>query len=319
METIATPVKSGPKDVFTHLLAIIALYISAVSFGALFFEFINRRFPDPLIFYAAGSTGAIRWAIASLVIVFPVYVWLSWFIAKDVAADPAKRELKIRKWLIYFTLFAAAVVIIGDLIALIYNFLGGDLTARFLLKVLAVLFVAAAVFGYYLWNLRSERMASRDPRMRLFVFGVVAVVVIATVAGFFTVGSPFAERMRRFDEQRVQDLQNIQWQIINYWQRKDKIPSSLEDLRDPISGFTPAVDPETASVYGYRAVEKLKFELCADFKTSSIETNRLGPKAAYRVSAPGATPENWAHNIGRVCFERVIDPELYKLEKPAPR
>lgn len=312
-----SPVKSSPKDVFTHLLAVITLYISAVSFGALLFEFINRRFPDPLIFYAAGSTGAIRWAIASLVIVFPVYVWLSWFIAKDIAANPVKREFKIRKWLLYFTLFLAAVVIIGDLIALIYNFLGGDLTARFLLKILAVLFIAAAVFGYYLWNLRSERMASQDPRMRLFVFGVTAIVVVAIVAGFFTVGSPFAERLRRFDEQRIQNLQEIQWQIINYWQRKDKLPATLDDLRDPISGFAPPTDPETSSAYGYRAIEKLKFELCADFKTSSAETGRLA--APYPASIPGAASENWSHNIGRVCFERIIDPELYRLEKPAPR
>jgi hypothetical protein len=24
----------------------------------------------------------------------------------------------------------------------------------------------------------------------------------------------------------------------------------------------------------------------------------------------------WSHGIGRVCFERTIDPELYRIEKP---
>jgi len=43
----------------------------------------------------------------------------------------------------------AALVVIGDLVALVYNFMGGDLTARFVLKVGAILVVAGAVFGYY--------------------------------------------------------------------------------------------------------------------------------------------------------------------------
>src|SRR5438132_4874360 len=43
------------------------------------------------------------------------------------------------KWLIYLTLFVAALIIIGDLVSLIYNFLGGDVTIKFVLKALSVL------------------------------------------------------------------------------------------------------------------------------------------------------------------------------------
>jgi hypothetical protein len=65
--------------------------------------------------------------------------------------------LWIRKWLIYFTLFAAALIIIGDLVTLLNRFLEGELTVRFLLKVLAVFFVAGSVFYYYLWDLRKHK------------------------------------------------------------------------------------------------------------------------------------------------------------------
>ena len=119
--------KTGPREVFFHLLAIVTLYLSAISFGALLFQYIDRFFPDPLVDYYPRLSGAIRWAIASLVIVFPVYLWLSWTLRREEIRDPARRELKVRKWLLYFTLFVAAVVINGDLVALIYNFLGGDL------------------------------------------------------------------------------------------------------------------------------------------------------------------------------------------------
>jgi len=152
--------KTGPKDVFLHLLAIIMLYVSAISFLTLVYQIINISFPDPLEagrFISSGINGAIRWSISSLVIVFPVYLLSSWYLNKSYEQAPVKRELRIRKWLIYFTLFVAALIIIGDLVTLINTFLGGGLTLRFILKVLAVLFVAGSVFWYYLWDLRKHK------------------------------------------------------------------------------------------------------------------------------------------------------------------
>ena len=44
----------------------------------------------------------------------------------------------------------------GDLITLLYNVLGGELGARFLLKVFVVGAIAGSIFGYYLSDLRRE-------------------------------------------------------------------------------------------------------------------------------------------------------------------
>ncbi len=311
--------KAGPKDIFMHLLAIAGLYISAASFGALVFQFIDYSFPDPLVDYHPRISDAVRWATASLTIVFPTYLWAAWRIRKDELAEPARRELRIRKWLLYFTLFAASALILGDLVTLLYNFLSGSLSVRFILKVAAVFFIAAVVFGYYLWNLRTEQMAIRDPRMRWFIFGTIGIVVAAIVAGFVVAGSPFAERARRFDERRVQDLQTIQWQVVNFWQRKEKLPAKLDDLRDDISGFVPPRDPESDMSYEYRVSGPLSFELCAAFKAWSQATDvppQRGPLPAI-PAFKGEKPEgSWSHGTGRVCFERIIDPELYP---PAPK
>lgn len=152
--------KTSPRDFFLHLLAIVTLYISAVSFATLIFQYINYFFPDPLQdnYYLRESLGrSIRWSIASLIVIFPVYIGTSWFLNKSYAITPYKRNLRIRRWLIYFTLFAAALIIIGDLVALIFNLLGGELTARFILKVLTVLFVAGSIFWYYLWDIRHHK------------------------------------------------------------------------------------------------------------------------------------------------------------------
>ena len=158
---IATPERTSPKDVFLHLLAIIALYVAAGSFVTLLFQYINIFFPDPIVdhYYSLQSAySTIRWVISTLIIVFPVYILTSWFLNKGYLANPSKRNLRIRKWLIYFTLFVAALIITGDLVTLIYNLLGGELTIRFFLKILAVLATAGSVFFYYFWDVRQYKI-----------------------------------------------------------------------------------------------------------------------------------------------------------------
>lgn len=152
--------KSGPKDVFLHLLAIITLYSSAGAFITLIFQYINIFFPDALEYsiYAVGSSySTIRFAISSLVVIFPIYILSSWYLNKSYSENPEKRGLRIRKWLLYFTLFAAALIIMGDLVVLINRLLEGELTLRFLLKVLTMAFVAGSVFGYYFHDLKKYK------------------------------------------------------------------------------------------------------------------------------------------------------------------
>lgn len=144
------------REAFIYLVLFLCLYISAFSFGSLLFHFINRWIPDALLPYESGDLTGVRQSVASLIVAFPVYLWLSSLIARAIRRDPDRRGSKVRKWLTYMTLFIAAGVIIGDLITLLFNLLGGELTVRFTLKVLAVLLIAGLIFGYYLWDLRQE-------------------------------------------------------------------------------------------------------------------------------------------------------------------
>lgn len=311
--------KAEPKDVFLHLLAIIALYASAGAFLAMLFQYINVLIPDPLqrgYYQLQSYYGSIRWSISSLIVIFPVYVWAGYYLNKIYSLEPSKKNLRIRKWLLNFTVFAAALIIIGDLVTLIYNFLGGDITARFVLKIAAVFFVSASVFFYYFWELKGWIRISGLTR-KIFIYAIIAIVAISVAAGFFIVGSPQKERLRRFDDQRVSDLQIIQGQIIYYWQNKGKIPAKLDDLKDPISGFNPGKDPQTGADYGYEVKGKLEFAFCANFNLPSLESGK--PTIELPTYPPQYIPSgdsNWNHGAGYVCFERKIDPELYK---PAQR
>lgn len=159
-ETSSVPHKTSPKDVFLHLLAIIALYVSAGTFISLVFNYINVLFPDQLDSYyysVAAIYDSMRLSIATLIVTLPVYVLTTRFLNKMYIGMPSLRNLRIRKWLIYFTLFLTAIVVMGDGVVLIYNLLKGELTLRFILKVITVLFVAGSIFWYYYVDLKIHK------------------------------------------------------------------------------------------------------------------------------------------------------------------
>jgi len=54
------------------------------------------------------------------------------------------------------TLTGATLIVVGDIIMLLYNVLSGELTLRFVLKVLVVAVIAGAVFGYYTWWMKAD-------------------------------------------------------------------------------------------------------------------------------------------------------------------
>ncbi len=306
-------IRTTPKDVFLHLLSIATLYAAVVSFIVLLFQYVSELLPDPLLSYErTGNLDAIRSTTATLIVVFPVYIFTSWLIYRDIASQPGKADVRVRKWLIYLTLFIASITIIVDLVALIYNFLSGDLTTRFALKVLVVLVTAAAVFGYYIWDLR--RRDFRPGSTRIVAWASAAAVLASIVLGFFVVGSPFYQRQVRFDERRVSDLQTIQGQIVTYWQSKSALPAALGDLNDSISGFRAPADPSTGRPYEYRKTGNLSFELCALFSTSQEDQSAK----SMPVPAYDSYQQNWSHAAGRVCFSRRIDPDLYRPQPPPP-
>jgi len=208
------------------------------------------------------------------------------------------------------SLFISAITIIVDLIIFVYNFLNGELTIQFFLKVLVVLLVAGAVFGYYIWELKRQALKSKTPKILAII---VAAVVVGTITlGFFIVGTPADQRERRFDDQRVSDLQILQSQIVNYWSKKDVLPAELKNLEDSITGFVVPVDPSTKQVYEYKIINPLTFELCAVFSKSSQES---GLASRSVTSAYDSFQQNWDHEAGRHCWERTIDPDLYKIDK----
>jgi hypothetical protein len=145
------------REAFMYLLLFATLYTVVWNLGSLIFQFINLAYPDPAAFdREAISRTAIRWSISALIVALPVFLYMSHLTGRAVTVDPTKRASPIRRWLTYVTLFIAASVLIGDVMTLVYNVLGGELTHRFVLKVLTVGVLAGTSFWYYLSDLRRD-------------------------------------------------------------------------------------------------------------------------------------------------------------------
>ncbi len=299
-------IKTSPRDFFLQVLSNLFLYYCAGWLVSLLYDYINFAFGSTGGYYYGGSawfSGSMRWAIASLVIVFPVYVLVTRFINRDLAKHPEKKDLRIRKWMMYLTLALASLALIIDVIALLYQFLSGEFALTFFLKVLAVAVVSGLVWGYYYYELRRDAGKHAPSRM-IFRYISIALVAITIIGGFFIVGSPTTARQRQYDMQRVSDLQTIQWQLVNYWQSKQMLPASLDQLNDPISGYMVPVDPEGAA-YGYKKTGNTSFEVCATFSLQATDSTGMVKPIT------GAGNETWVHGAGQTCFTRMIDMDLY--------
>jgi hypothetical protein len=296
------------KDAFGYLVLFSTLYVSAVAFIKLIYQFINRAFPDAAEAYSAwdGSEETIRWSAAALIIAFPLFMVLSRRAYRATRQDPEKRTSKVRKWLTYLTLFVAAATLLGDGITLVYYLLGGELTVRFLLKALTIGAVAGGVFGYYLWDLRQgeakpEEIAASHRGVRALGFGVSVAVALALAGSFVAVGTLGEARARKIDQTRSQHLALIAGSIDSYWNVHRELPPDLASLAgDRINAPRNVYDPVTGLVYEYKPGEDGSYELCATFDSEERQPKVYG---AERF---------WGHPQGRHCFQ--IEVERYDTE-----
>ncbi|MDP6371014.1 MAG: DUF5671 domain-containing protein [Vicinamibacterales bacterium] len=273
------------REAFMYLVLFSTLYISSFNLGHLLFLFIDRALPDPTTpIPAEVFRGGVRWSVSFLIVAFPVFTYVSWLTSRATQADPSKHASKIRRWLTYLTLFLAGGVLVGDVTALVYNLLGGELTVRFVLKVAVVGGIAGGVYGYYL----GDRVRISGGQIAI---GAAAVAVVAAViGGLLVLGSPGLERARRLDDRRVRDLREIARSVDLHWTRTERLPASLEELSQGSRTPLDTADPETAQPYDYRVTGADTYELCANFELDSEET----------PEPPG--PYFWSHDAGRQCF-----------------
>lgn len=307
-QTLEVPVPLPPdagsaRDAFFHLLSFTSLIATITSLIFLFLNFLNRWLPDAAFqqtyFYDDGSS--IRWQLAILLVSFPLFLWMTWLLQKEYTTHREKLGSGIRRWLTYLTLFIAACVLIGDLIALLYSLLQGEVSLRFLLKVIVILILAGMPFGYYLRAMRLQPDNYGSTLLHsTYRWASVGIVLFAVVVGFFVAGSPLYGRDQRFDEVRLTDLRAIQGEIQSIalgdarygptppTALQNPLPATLDDVLQKAVYMQPNIrDPETDEPYVYNVVSNTAYELCATFSIAREQT--------YDIF--------WNHPAGQHCYQ----------------
>lgn len=153
--------QEAARDAFFYLLAFITLGVWTQALGEMAFIFIDHLIPDSLNPYYSDPSWQVAFCLARLIVAYPVYLVLMRQLHRDLATYREKYFSGVRKWLTYLTLWVTSLIGIGTLITFLTSFLRGELTPRFLLKVLVVLVLDGGVLWYYSHWIR------RKPRAKL--------------------------------------------------------------------------------------------------------------------------------------------------------
>ncbi len=294
--------KTSAKDFFLNLGAVVGLYVVISSLVNLLFTVINRAYPQTTG-YGYLSSYSISWPVAMLIILTPIFILFMWILEKEFTVEPEKRNLSVRKWLTYITLFVSGGILAGDLVTVLYYFLDGqDLTAGFLLKVLTVLVVTVGVFFYYISEIRGTLTSAS----RKIWIGILFVVIAASIVlGFAVIGSPATQRGYKYDEKKVMDLMALNNRVGLYFTQNQTLPKDLAELTKS-NQFLVTVDPQTEKSYEYIKLSEKKYQVCAEFNDKSQNVGRSYSYIAMPVVPGNFEPASWEHPAGRYCFDSQI-------------
>jgi hypothetical protein len=291
-----------PKHFVLQLGSLVSLYLSVTFLLVLLFGLINVLVPDTSESYymIESHSGSIRLGIAMLVVFFPTYLLLTRAVNRIRRQQAGGTYLSLTRWLIYLSLLIAGTALLVDLVMVIMAFLEGDLTQRFLLKVFAVFVVIGVAFHYYLLDARGYWLTHEGGSIK-FALGAALLVLASLAYGVANIEPPAQVREGKIDEKQVQDLQNIQFDIENYYVLNKKLPQNLDDLS------TVATAPEERPPYSYSVAEN-EFQLCATFVTSSENRDDYAytrPVMDKNALIPNAY--DWEHPVGEYCFRRTVN------------
>ena len=299
METIQA--NNAAKFAFFYLLSLVALVFTALAAGMIIFQIINKNIIDIINDYSGRfSQEALKFAISSLVIAAPIFFITMRQIYKNLFSGVLAKNSGIRRWLTYFILLVSSIVMIGWLIGTLNNFLDGDLTMHFLLKSLTALSISALIFSFFLYDIKREEVANKkDKIIKIYFYGSLALVIIVFTASLFLLESPRQTRDRKIDNLIVNDFEQIDNAVNNYFSQNNKLPESLEGLAEEII-FISDEDihgPVSKEIYEYKRLEDKKYELCAVFRTSNKDSDNQ--RDFY-------SKEQWPHEAGKDCIKKTL-------------
>jgi len=290
------------KFAFFYLLSLASLVALALASGAVIFQIINKHFSESSNIYSGRfSPDAIKFAISALVIAAPIYFLSMKRIAKSLFSGELPADSGTRKWLTYFVMFAASLVMLGWLIAVINNFLNGELTAKFALKALTVFIIAGMVFYYYFLDMKRERTeGERDRRMAAIAWTALVFAAACFVSSLFYIESPAATRKRKYDEETLGRFIQIDGAVSSYYQKNKKLPADFAAMEKEFLVSEKDYLPVSGAKIEYQPVSDDGYQLCAEFLASNREEEDYQRRYDYYGKV-------MVHDAGWQCLDRKVN------------
>lgn len=302
-----TSQNNAAKFAFFYLLSLVALIVMAISVGAIIFQIINKEVMDIINeFSGYFSHEALKGAISSLIISAPIYFIATGQIQKNLYSGDLEKESGVRKWLTYFILLITCIIMLGYLIAILNQFLDGELTLKFSLKALTAIVISGSIFSFYLYDVKRQEIKGRKDKFIKWSFvAALTFVVVSLIAGFFYVESPIETRNRKVDEKIISHLYGIDNAITMYYQEHKSLPESLDEINN--SAYYLKADqfknPKTGLPYEYKKIDSMVYEICTEFLTS----NKDNPEPMHMYEY---TDTRKMHDAGYQCIKsriKIID------------
>lgn len=291
------------KYAFFYFLSLVALILTATSVGAIIFQLIDKFIPDGLNIAFNYGRSSVSWELSILIISAPVYFITNYKINKGLYEGELDNDSGIRRWLSYFILFVSSVTIIGYLISILFSFLEGELSTRFILQALTAIIISGEVFGYYLYDVKRENVLhTKNGIMMVWkAITLVFVFIVLVLTFVFLFENPAIVRQRRLDQQVSNRLDNVERSIERYYEINDKLPKDIDELLEGDNFLLKSglENNEGLRDLEYKVLGNNKYELCATFNLETTEESNNENIYYDR----GLARE---HGAGKQCFGREI-------------
>lgn len=268
---VPRPARSmAAKEAFFYALLFVAFGMVAGNTLSLFFGQANFWLPERGDFYSRYAVHGLRWSMAALIVFTPAFWFLNRFDDRATGKDTARKHGTMRRWLSSIAMFVAVAALLGDALYLIYTYLNGHMTTRFLAKSGTVALLAWVVLAYF----RQDRRITGINRKIPSAWVLSGLAVLSLVLSFMTIGGPAQGQKERRDQLKLSDMRNLAYDIARC-SGVDR--NNLPEVLDPLS-CAENLDRLTAYAANvkYTRISGNEYQLCIDVEFPPAINQRFG-------------------------------------------
>ena len=291
-----------PRNFALQFGAFITLYVSLSALLTLIFSTVNLAMPDATdtFWNIENYQSTLKFSLAVLFVFFPAFIVLTRKV-NNLRRSQSGAYVLLTRWVLYLSLLAGSLVILGDLVILINTFLNGEITERFLLKSVLLLAILGLTLYYYLLDAKGYWITN-EKQSKLYAAGMAGIVIAVLIASLSYVETPYEAREKKLDDTQVTDIQNIYYKVNQYYIANETLPENIGNAY--LSDEVPTA-PEGRPEYSYTTTGEFEYEVCAEFAFAS-DVERETFVAIEPLDIKKSTTPDWSHKAGNWCYELSV-------------